>query len=51
VISALGIQETYAMGTLRFSLGRWTTAEEIDTVLMVLPTILSTTRRSAARRR
>jgi len=51
VIAALGIPETYAMGTLRFSLGRWTTAEEIDTVLMVLPTILSNIRRPAARRR
>ena len=51
VIAALGIPETYAMGTLRFSLGRWTTAEEIDTVLMVLPNILSTIRRPAARRR
>ena len=51
VIAALGIPETYAMGTLRFSLGRWTTAEEIDTALMVLPTILSNIRRPAARRR
>jgi cysteine desulfurase len=51
VIAALGMPETYAMGTLRFSLGRWTTAEEIDTVLMVLPTILSNIRRPAARRR
>lgn len=51
VIAALGIPDTYAMGTLRFSLGRWTTAEEIDTVLMVLPNILSNIRRPAARRR
>lgn len=51
VIAALGIPEAHAMGTLRFSLGRWTTTEEIDAVLTALPKILSNIRRPAARRR
>lgn len=51
VIAALGIPEAHAMGTLRFSLGRWTTTEEIDAVLTALPKILSNIRRPAGRRR
>lgn len=50
VIAALGIPESFAAGTLRFSLGRWTTAEEIDTLLTVLPKVLSQIRRAASRR-
>jgi cysteine desulfurase len=51
VIAALGIPPSYAMGTLRFSLGRWTTEQDIDTVLARLPAILSQIRRPAGRRR
>ncbi|MGH2406331.1 MAG: aminotransferase class V-fold PLP-dependent enzyme, partial [bacterium] len=50
VIAALGVPDAYAAGTLRFSLGRWTTSEEIDTLLDVLPKILSQIRRAASRR-
>lgn len=50
VIAALGIPEAFAAGTLRFSLGRWTTAEEIDILLTVLPKVLSQIRRAASRR-
>ncbi|HET8678873.1 MAG TPA: aminotransferase class V-fold PLP-dependent enzyme, partial [bacterium] len=50
VIAALGIPEAFAAGTLRFSLGRWTTAEEIDILLTVLPMVLNQIRRAASRR-
>lgn len=50
VIAALGIPDAFAAGTLRFSLGRWTTAEEIDTLLAVLPKVLNQIRRAASRR-
>lgn len=51
VIAALGLPEPLAAGTLRFSLGRWTTAEEIDRVLEILPRVLGPVRRAAARGR
>lgn len=51
VIAALGLPEAYASGTLRFSLGRWTTVHEIDAVLDVLPKVLLPIRRAAARQR
>ncbi len=51
VIAALGVPGSHAAGTLRFSLGRWTTAKEIDAVLDVLPDVLTPIRRAAARRR
>jgi cysteine desulfurase len=50
VIAALGVPPTFAMGTLRFSLGRWTTAEEIDTLLEMLPGVLNQIRRAVTRR-
>ncbi len=50
VIAALGVPPAFAMGTLRFSLGRWTTAEEIDTLLDVLGGVLSQIRRAVTRR-
>jgi cysteine desulfurase len=50
VIAALGLAGDLAAGTLRFSLGRWTTADEIDRVLEVVPGVLRSVRRSAARR-
>jgi cysteine desulfurase len=33
VLKAMGVPLEYAMGTLRFSVGRFTTAEEIDQAL------------------
>ena len=51
VIASLGIPDTHVMGTLRFSLGRWTTADDIDAVLETLPKILSGIRRPAGQRR
>ncbi|MGQ0548984.1 MAG: cysteine desulfurase family protein [Armatimonadota bacterium] len=50
VIAALGIPESFAVGTLRFSIGRWTTADEIETLLDVLPKVLGQIRRAASRR-
>ncbi|MDR7518443.1 MAG: aminotransferase class V-fold PLP-dependent enzyme, partial [Armatimonadota bacterium] len=50
VIAALGLPERIAAGTVRFSLGRWTTAEEIDRTLAVLPGILASVRRAAVRK-
>jgi cysteine desulfurase len=51
VITALGLPPRLAAGTLRFSLGRWTTAEEVDRVVQVLPQIVASVRRAAARAR
>ncbi|MDR7417782.1 MAG: IscS subfamily cysteine desulfurase [Armatimonadota bacterium] len=50
VIAALGLPTDLAAGTLRFSLGRWSTAEEVDRVVSVLPAILASVRRAGARR-
>lgn len=44
VLSAIGLDPEVAAGTLRFSLGRWTTEEEIDQVLEILPPILESVR-------
>jgi len=41
VLLALGLSQERAHGSLRFSLGRWTTEEEIEYVLKVLPSIVS----------
>jgi cysteine desulfurase len=51
VIAALGLPAAYAAGTLRFSLGRWTSAEDVAAVLEVLPRILAPIRRAASARR
>lgn len=40
VLLALGIPPQQAYGSLRFTLGRWTTDEEVDCVLSVLPPII-----------
>jgi cysteine desulfurase len=40
VLQAMGIAPEWAMGTLRFSLGRMTTAAEIDRALEVIPAAL-----------
>ena len=40
VLRAMGLDERGAQGALAFTLGRWTTAEEIDVVLSDLPPIV-----------
>ncbi len=40
VLSAIGLEAGMARGTIRFSLGRETTEEEIDRVLQVLPPVV-----------
>ncbi len=50
VIAAMGLPAAYAAGTLRFSIGRWTTAGDVDVVLDVLPRILAPIRRAASAR-
>ncbi len=44
VIAAIGVEARLAGGTLRFSLGRWTTEDEIDRVLGLLPPLLARVR-------
>ncbi len=41
VLLATGIPPEQAHGSLRFSLGKWTTGEDIETVLEVLPRIVA----------
>lgn len=41
VLTAMGVPEAYALGTLRFSLGPETTEAEIDTVADTLPRLVS----------
>jgi cysteine desulfurase len=49
VLRAIGCSRDEQEGSLCFTLGRWTTAAEIDTVLDILPAIVSRLRRLAAR--
>ncbi len=44
VLSAMGLAPEWAVGSLRLTLGRWTTAEDIDLVLDVLPGVVEKTR-------
>jgi cysteine desulfurase len=48
VLRALGFGEREAQGVLAFSLGRWTTADEIDVVLAELPPIVERLRAAAS---
>lgn len=48
VLEAMNIPFSQAMGSIRFSLGRFNTEEEIDTVLEKLPAIVSSLRAMAA---
>jgi len=41
VLLALGLSHEQSHGSLRFSLGKWTTGEEIDRVLEVLPRVVA----------
>jgi cysteine desulfurase len=49
VLRAIGCSRDEHEGALCFTLGRWTTAAEIDTVLDILPGVVSRLRRLAAR--
>jgi cysteine desulfurase len=44
VIAALGLEEAYRPGVIRFSLGRTTSVEEVDEVLRRLPAVLASVR-------
>jgi cysteine desulfurase len=44
VLSAIGLPPEVAAGTLRFSLGRWTSEEEITQVLEILPKVIESVR-------
>jgi len=41
VLQAMNIPYSWAMGSIRFSLGRYNTAEEVDRVLAILPAIVA----------
>jgi cysteine desulfurase len=41
VLLAMGLDPLQAHGSLRFTLGKWTTEEEINKVLEVLPRIVT----------
>lgn len=47
VLRAIGCDDTIAESSLCFTLGRWTTAQEIDVVIDALPTIVTRIRRLA----
>ena len=44
VLVAMGIPHDLGLGALRLSLGRYTTEEDIETVLKVLPSIIEKVR-------
>jgi cysteine desulfurase len=48
VLAAMGVERTLAQGSLRLSLGRTTTAADVDHVLAVLPAAVERIRRFAA---
>lgn len=50
VLRAMKIPEEYIRGSLRLSLGRYNTREDIDTVLDILPKVVERTRKAKARR-
>jgi len=45
VLKAMNIPYSWAMGSIRFSLGRFNTADEVDRVLQILPDIVTNVRR------
>jgi cysteine desulfurase len=49
VLRAIGCDRAEYEGSLCFTLGRWTTAAEVDTVLDVLPGVVARLRRLAPR--
>jgi cysteine desulfurase len=44
VLTAMGLEPAWAIGSIRLSLGRWTTVEQVDRVLEVLPRAVERTR-------
>ncbi len=48
VLEAMNVPYSYAMGSIRFSLGRFNTEEEIETVLNRLPEIVENLRSLAS---
>jgi cysteine desulfurase len=40
VLSAIGLKPEQARASIRFSLGRYNTAEDIDTTLQILPKVV-----------
>jgi len=48
VLQAMGVPYSYAMGSIRFSLSRYSTSEEIEKVLSVLPEIVQELRNLSA---
>lgn len=50
VLSAIGLPSEIAAGTIRLTLGRWNTEEEIDTLLAVVPGIIEDLRSASAGR-
>jgi cysteine desulfurase len=47
VLRAIGCDPVVAEGSLCFTLGRWTTASEIDLVLEAVPAVITRLRRLA----
>jgi cysteine desulfurase len=47
VLHAIGCDRAAADGALCFTLGRWTTSAEIDTVLEAVPAVVARLRRLA----
>lgn len=45
VLTAMGLDDDVIRGTIRVSLGRWTTKEEIDTFLDILPPVVERLRK------
>lgn len=45
VLRAMGVPFTYAHGSIRFSLSRYNTEEQMDTVITVMPPIIDTLRK------
>jgi cysteine desulfurase len=48
VLTAMKIPNSVAMGSVRFSLGRYNTEDEVDRILATLPPIIDTLRSRAA---
>lgn len=44
VLTAMGLEPEWAIGSIRLTLGRWTTTQQIDHVLEVLPSAVERTR-------
>jgi cysteine desulfurase len=47
VLTSIGFSETWALGSLRITLGKFTTKEDVDSFLAVLPPLVEKARRNA----